>query len=127
MKLFMFKDGWSLKPSDERGEKALARMGQGELVVIDLRRNRNLLHHRKFWAILNAVLDNQNKYDNDTDLLTEIKIRVGHYREYITQQGELVYVPKSISFDECDQSEFDEFYTKAVNVMEEMVPGVSGL
>jgi hypothetical protein len=62
------------------------------------------------------VFDNQDKYDTKKHLITEIKLRAGHYEDHLTLRGVIIYVPKSLSFDECDQVEFDEFYDKAVNV-----------
>lgn len=70
------------------------------------------------------VFNNQDKYDTIESMVTEIKLRVGHYEEHMTVKGTLIYVPKSISFDEMDQLEFDEFYSKAVNCcLKYFVPG----
>lgn len=93
------------------------KIGIGEEIEVLLRKARNPKFHRKFFGLLNMVLQNQEKYETLEDLLTEVKIRVGHYSEYITDDGKIVYTPKSISFEKMDEISFDRFYEKTVDAI----------
>ena len=67
--------------------------------------------------MLNIVLGNQDKYEHIEDLLTEVKLRTGHYEEHVTQNGKLVYLPKSISFARMDDIEFSKFYNRSIDAV----------
>lgn len=116
---------YRLGPADEAAEKVIRRWGKGEAIVCEVKRARNPGGHRKAYALLRLVFENQNKYSTIDDLLTEIKLRAGHYDEYVTTRGELVYTPRSISFAELDEDEFVEFYDKMIDAMiKHILPGV---
>ncbi len=103
-----------LEAVDMEGETVLTKFKQGETLRAVLTKPRNSKHHRKFFAMLNLVFQNQDIYDVLEDLLTEVKLRTGHYKAHVTVKGKVIYIPKSISFDELDQLEFDDIYEKAI-------------
>lgn len=114
-KVFLIKTEYGFLPSADMDKQITDKIGIGEEIEVLLRKARNPKFHRKFFAMLNVVLQNQEKYDNLEDLLTEVKIRVGHYSEYITDDGKIVYTPKSISFEKMDEIEFNKFYNKSID------------
>jgi len=117
MKINLKKASGCLIPSLPQDEEKLARWHYGEVLEVTIKKPRNSAFHRKFFALINVVFDNQDKYDNQAELLTEIKLKCGHYHEHITTKGEIVYVPKSISFANMGELEFEEFYSKAIDVV----------
>jgi hypothetical protein len=50
----------------------------GELLIVEARRPRNILHHRKLFALLNLVVDNTDRYPDVETLLFALKIATGH-------------------------------------------------
>lgn len=82
----------------------------------DLRKARNPDHHRKGFALIKLIFDSQEKYTTIEDVLTELKLLTGWYRHHVRSNGEIVYLPKSISFADMDQTEFEEFYDRAIDV-----------
>jgi len=40
----------------------------------------------------------------------------GLYAEHITTKGKIIYVPKSMSFAEMDENEFEELYSKFIDI-----------
>ena len=124
MRILVAKKLRGLYPVDESGEAVLHKIGQGEIVAIELKRERNIQHHRKFFAMLNIILENQDTYKSLDDLLAVCKIRIGHCRTVQTKSGE-VKLPESISFAAMDQSQFEAFYDRAIAwVVTEVVPGL---
>lgn len=120
MKLFFVKaDSGELVPWDDIDARYVAKLGAGETVEFTPRKVRNPAHHRKMMALVQRCFEYQNIYRNVQDFITEMKVAVGHYEEYITSEGQLVYLPKSMAFANMDQTEFDPFYKKCVVWMAE--------
>lgn len=114
----------ALRPVDDAGDALLSRIKLGQDVMVEVKRPRNPLHHRKLFAMLKIVLDNQEFYKSTDDLLEVCKLRVGHVHVIETKGGD-VRIPKSISFASMPQDEFNAFYDKAVQwVVSEVIPGL---
>ena len=76
---------------------------------------RNLGHHRKYFALLNLVVNNTEKFKDVNHLRMILAIECGHYEELINPlSGEITIVPKSISFSSMGQDEFSELYSKSL-------------
>jgi len=117
MKIYLKKNLSKLEPADSEAEEVLKKWKQGDVLSCDIKKPRNYRFHKKAFALFNIVFENQDKYETMQDLLTEIKLRSGHYQEHITVKGVVVYIPKSISFVSMDEDEFNIFYNKAVNIV----------
>lgn len=117
MKLSFIKQrGGILIPDCEETEKAMQKVKNGESILIEYKKSRNIGFHKRAFALLNLVLQNQDKYKNINDLLVEFKLKAGHYEEHITMKKGIIYIPKSISFSEMDELEFNEIYSKFIDI-----------
>ena len=118
--------GGSLAPVDDAGRATVAKLGKGEIVAITMRRPRNIGHHRKLFALLSLIHENQSRYPTVEDLLDAIKVHIGHCTTLKLKDGREVYVPKSISFANMDQSAFEQFWDRIVDVVTtQIIPGLS--
>ena len=127
-KFLVVKNLGALRPVDENGEAIVQKLGQGELVEIELRRPRNLRHHRKFWALMSLVWEQLDhaEYPNVEALVTRIKIAVGHRTRIEFSDGTVAFIPRSISFAQMDQSEFDTFFEACCDwIAAYVLPGVT--
>jgi hypothetical protein len=123
--IFLQRSVGGLKPCDERGIEALRKLKVGEVVQCELTKPRNLAHHRKFWALLNVFWQAAGDWSSPYAVLIELKVRLGHVQKVVIREtGEVVSVPKSISFAQMDQFEFDSFYEKAVAELCKMGGGI---
>ena len=123
-RILMAKKLKALYPIDDTGEDVIRRIGQGEVVAVEVKKPRNVRFHRKFFAMLQLVLENQSHYKSLDDLLDVCKLQTGHFRTVQTKQGK-VLLPSSISFAAMDDTEFGVFYDKACQwVMDEVIPGL---
>jgi len=111
----------TLVPTTELSEKRVSRLTIGEDVRAEMKHGREVWRHKKFFALLWLVFNNQDKYKIFEDFLVEIKIKTGHYQEHISLERGIVYIPKSISFAKCDETTFIEIYDKALDVCLEFV------
>ena len=115
------RDG-SLIPETEEDAIVLEQMAQGETWCFSVHRERNAKHHRKFFSLIRVVWDNlpevmDDHYPDIEHLRAEITMKAGHFTTFTTTKGERVYLPKSIAFDKMDQTEFDAFYSKCVDII----------
>lgn len=118
------KSGGALKPADPTAEAVLDKIKLGQLVAVDVRRPRNLAHHRKYWALLQVVVDNLDQPLTVDALHDLVKLRTGHVTPVRTKRG-IVEIPGSISFAAMDQTAFENFYDRAVAFLAaEVIPGV---
>jgi hypothetical protein len=112
-------------PCNEPDAERLSRLPRGTLLPVSIRQPRNAQHHRKFFALLTFIADNHPRFKTVDDVLLELKIRAHHYREHITLDGEVVFVPKSIAFEEMEQHDFDDFYRRCVDAAtSDLLPAV---
>lgn len=87
----------------------------GKPVELKGRRPRNPDHHRKFFALLGLVAENNEQFSGPEDVLVAVKAATGHGR-WLKLEGATreVFMPDSISFSAMSQDEFNAFYEAAV-------------
>lgn len=123
--LFQKTMGGALAPVHDAGRDALRTLPVGEYIMVSLRRPRNLQHHKKLFALLELIFQNQTRYASVEELLDAIKVYVGHAEVMILRDGTEVRRPKSIAFHKMDQAAFDKFYAAFIQVViEKILPGV---
>lgn len=125
-KIMLAKQFGALRPIDTAGEEVISNMGNGEIVSVEIKRPRNVGHHRKLFALLGLVADNHPTYTNVDLVLAAVKIELGHVDILERPNGERVPLPRSISFAKMDQSAFDAFYDGVVKlIVTRFLPGVN--
>ena len=126
MKAVFIKQLGTLRPVDREGEEALAKIKNGQQVMVEVKQPRNPDHHRKFFALLNTVYENTEKFPSVDALLSVVKLMVGHCDTIISGKGEAFHHPKSINFASMGQTEFNEFYDKSLDaICERIMPGTT--
>ena len=124
--ILMERRGSALYPIEEQGQNVVGRLPQREYLKVMVTQPRNLAHHRKFFAMLQLVFNNQERYGCFDHFLDALKIALGHCETSILLDGTPHYKPKSISFTNMDQTAFDEFYNQACDfVAAHVVPGLT--
>lgn len=101
-------------PSDYENAKKIP---LNEPFEIDYKKQRNIKFHRKFFALIKLVFDNQEQFSNIEILRKELTIEAGFYNEYPNYQGEVKKDAKSISFSSMDEIEFNEFYDRIIDAI----------
>jgi hypothetical protein len=117
--------GGKLVPADEASRAILSKIKTGDVVRVEVKRPRNTAHHRKFFALLNVVFENQEAYENPDHLLLALKYAVGHCDIVIAKDGSKMPIGRSIAFHKMNQAEFEAFYEKCLDVIaKHFLPGV---
>ena len=125
MRVLVYKHLSALRSADDDAETLIRSLREGEIVAADIKRPRNLAHHRKFWKLMQIVADNQEHYKDAEEVCTAFKFAVGHTQKLKTMRG-VVEIPLSISFARMDQTAFEAFYERALDfLVTEVIPGIA--
>ena len=95
----------------EKGKKVKV----GDIVECEIKQPRNYNFHKKFFALIELVFQNQEITDEKEDLRAYLIMKAGFYKTVQTKEG-VMYLPKSISFSNMDEIEFHDLYGKLLNV-----------
>lgn len=116
-----------MKGADERTEDAIKDIGLGEVVRVKFYSSRNIRHHRKFFALLQMVFKNQDKYLSLEGLRFAVTIAAGYAEEIRLDGDKVTLKPVSISFSRMNQHEFNEFYDAALAAIPRLLPQFEGV
>lgn len=114
----------SLRPTLPADLDIIRKYKPGMNIRAKVSRPRNIDHHKKYWALLQAVTDHTS-FSSPEKLLKKIKYDLGMYtRIGTTKAGEIFVEWESISFAKMDQNAFDDFYKRSVDlILQEILPG----
>jgi len=116
----------ALMPHDERSVEYVGRFKAGSVFKLDATMKRNGKHHRLGMMLLQAVFDNQDRYDSFDAFLNEVKILTGHCDMHVSSNGQTYFVTKSISFESMGEPEFAHWKNDALNaVIRHFLPGMA--
>jgi hypothetical protein len=125
MRSVFVKDWGALKPADKDAEAIIAKVKHGDFVMVEVVRQRNIRHHRKFFALMHLVFENQTRYEVFEDFLDAVKVATGHRSVMFLSDSKVMIKPKSIAFHKMDQDQFNAFYDKVLDlVVTRIMPGV---
>lgn len=121
-----------LVPLDDADHEARQRLHNGDIVLCDIRKPRNPRFHRKFFALLRLTYDNLPDtiaraldIHNPDDLLIHIKLALDHYDIHHISGTPIVRV-RSIDFDSMDETNFHNFYARALDhIVHHLLPGTT--
>lgn len=121
MKVLLTKksDG-SFLPSYDSDHDKLKKIKVGATVQCDITQPRNIAFHRKFFALINLVFQNQEVFDNIDYMRKELTKAAGYYDTYINHKGVQCFEAKSISFGKMSQDDFDDLYQRFLDKVEEI-------
>jgi hypothetical protein len=100
------------------------RLRVGETVLCNVKKARNYDFHKKFFALVRLTLDNMPEqlaerlgiYDEE-DMLAALKLELGLFTTAWYQHTQVVRL-SSISFSNMDETEFQVFYNRCLNIIE---------
>ncbi|PLC06383.1 hypothetical protein CY658_04940 [Variovorax sp. RO1] len=112
------QDAWS------KFRRKLETMKPGKWLRVEFSSPRNGRHHRKLMALLQLVAENSETYNTVEKALVAVKLVTGHFDLMADPKtGEIVQVPKSVSYEAMDQEGFDVFYSAAIDgVLQHILP-----
>ena len=101
----------SFLPAHDSDLELARKLKAGEVYRFQYSKPRNYEFHKKFFALMDLVFENQENYTDRNELREDLTVAAGYWYEktnYIT--GEVTKKAKSISFASMDENEFGELY-----------------
>jgi hypothetical protein len=118
MKLFLVKQlNNTLKVAYNSDYDKIKKLKVGEEYQCEIKQPRNLKFHRKFFALINMLFENQERYNNSDRLRKDLIIEAGFYDEWVDLHGVINKEAKSISFASMSEDEFQDLYSKVIDVI----------
>lgn len=106
---------------DEKQDRAyarfrakIARLRPGETLSFSFSLPRSPQMHRYHFALLRAVFESQEVFDDDDEMRKWIEVGSGFCSFLPGPDGQLVAVPKSIAWEKLEESDFREHHLKVV-------------
>lgn len=119
MKFFVIRTLTGLQPctASDYDNLMLSKLKLGEVYEVEIKKKRNYEFHKKLFALINLVHQNQTKLEGITfeALRAYMTMKAGYYESYTTDKGTFT-LPKSISFASMDNIEFEQLYSSIVDV-----------
>ena len=78
---------------------------------------RNVQFHRKGFALINLAFENQDKYDSLEVFRKILTIKAGYFDEVEGKNGDLYYLPQSLSFEKMNAEKFEKWFNSTLEVI----------
>lgn len=101
-------------------EEWLAKVKHGEMLELDIKRPRNGALHRKWWALANYLSEHHSQLPTAEHASKYLLIRLG----YCTVAKDIP-IADSISFAKMDDDTFNALYSKACDLLCEIIQHVT--
>jgi hypothetical protein len=103
-------------------ERAKSLLKKGAQFMVELVQPRNAKQHRLLCALIDIVQKNSPQTLTFENVLDELKMNCG-MTKLIKYRGLMLIVPDSISFAQCSQEKFQEFFVLALDyIVREFIP-----
>jgi hypothetical protein len=117
--LFGMVDGWGeVNRRRWRGFwKRLVKLEPGECVVIKSNQPRSGPYHRRHFKLEHDLFEAQERFELADQFLYWLKVGAGWVTWAAGPTGGVVPIPRSVSYAEADQAEFEEFHGRVVQFL----------
>ena len=91
---------------------------QGEIFEFDFVKKRNAKFHKKYFAMLNVVLQHTEKWENVEQLRAAVLLNIGHF-DMIWEPINKMMIPKvgSINWAQMDEVKFNRIFQDSLTVI----------
>ena len=116
MKLSVIKTDGVFLPAGEEATESMKSVENGKELVIEFHLNRNPAFHRKAFALLNTIFDNQDGFTNIKLFRAWITMKAGYVITGYSPKGTLLFLPESLAYEKMLPEVFEKWYSDVINV-----------
>lgn len=104
----------------------VVKMQPGEILEVRAEKVRSPLNHRRFFAMLNIVYENQNHFKNIDSMRRWLICKSGRFREYTAPNGNKWYEHESMNYASMDEEAFAKLKQDVADVaLAELLNGMT--
>lgn len=100
--------------ADDQAVKVYESMRLGELCKGQYKKTRNYENHKRYFSFINEAFDRQDHFENKKHFRQWLQLKAGHYDAVVSPKGKLMYLPRSISFEELDEIGFKGVFSDCI-------------
>ncbi len=116
MKIFVKNTATGLVPLYDSDYDEKRKLKIGETYQCEIRKPRNIDFHKKFFALIRLGSENSPRDMPQHVYRAYVTMKAGFVDVYKTELG-VMALPKSISFSNMDETEFDKVYRAVLEVI----------
>lgn len=117
------KVGMGFIPVNDPAREFFEKTKIGQDVTLTANRDRNLVDHRRAFALLDVVFDCQEIFDTKEKLRHGLTYMAGYVESVVVaKNGVTVMTPKSWSFNNMGQEEFKSLYESLITEALKLLP-----
>lgn len=114
------KTGLTLAPVSRDARELLALVKDGGTIFVEVWQARNMAQHRKYFALLNNVVEATGNWASSEVLRRDILIALGRYDEEVSKfTGEVRQVPHSMAVASMPKADFEQLYDDTMRLLTE--------
>ena len=106
----------SLYPKGDQAIEALQKIKNYSEIMIEIKNHRNPAFHRKAFALLNLIYDNQEGFTNFDCFRAWITIKAGYFKTGITPNGSTFFDAQSLKFESMSAEKFERWYSSVIDI-----------
>lgn len=110
------RESTGFQPDSQYDYDQLASVHIGDVVTANVRLARNPQFHKKGFALLQKLFDNQDHFEDFEKFREWMQIAAGVVETTIGPDGETYYKVKSLAWDKMDEIQFERVYQAFVTV-----------
>jgi len=112
--------GFALLPVSKDARALLVAIKEGATLFVEVWTPRNMAQHRKYFAILNNVVEATGRWTSTEHLRRDILISLHRYDEHVNEfTGEIVKVPHSMAVASMPREDFENLYDETIRLLTE--------
>jgi hypothetical protein len=124
MKRHFIKVPGGMRPAHDEDEIWLAKKKTGAFLELEIREPRNGKLHRKWWSLCAFLAEHHSAFPDSEKASKWMLKQLGYCTEIRTSRG-VERIADSISFSAMDDDTFSEMYSKACDLLCEIIPHVT--
>jgi len=122
MKILLTKTPLGFIPAFDSDYEQAKKIGNGNTIEATITKKRNIIYHRKYFALLKCIFHNlpekyNEKIRNIEDLRKAVMFAIGHTEKVFDLHGEINEIPLSISFEALDNYDFQDIFNNTLNIL----------
>ena len=115
------KTGLTLAPVNREAREIVSAIKEQHTVLVEVWEPRSMAQHRKYFAILNNVVEaTGDRWASTETLRRDILLSIGRYDEHVNKfTGEVTKVPHSMKVASMPRAEFEALYDESIKLLTE--------
>lgn len=115
MEIKAIREGNLLKPYTNHDQDKVAKLNEGEMMLVNIKQPRSPKLHNLYFLILNKVFENQEFFKSQYHLRKFLEMAAGHYEKaYLPNRktGEIIeqFWPATIAYHALDHEQFKALF-----------------